>query len=321
MSLELERLKRRLEAEGLFEASRKRPLPQFPKVVGVVTSSTGAIFHDILNIVARRYPLVELVLAPTVVQGEQAAPNIVWALETLDREGTCDVIILARGGGSLEDLWAFNMEPVARAIYASKTPVISAVGHETDETIADYVAELRAPTPSSAAEIAVPDRAVLQQALAGAGAGLHRSVFAWIERQRGEVARARQQVQAGLPDIQTWRRRIDDMGRVVVSDAGNVILQNRLGVNGVCQRLRGLDPKATLDRGYSIVELSGSGDVVTRNGQVAAGETLNITVTDGAISAVAKGHLRGSGNKDRRGKKSRENDSQKVGEQRTARLL
>lgn len=321
LSLELERLKRKLEAEGLFEASRKRPLPQFPKVVGVVTSPTSAVFQDILHIVARRYPLAEIVLAPTVVQGEQAAPNIVWALDLLDREADCDVIILARGGGSLEDLWAFNMESVARAIYAAKTPVISAVGHETDETIADYVADVRAPTPSAAAEIAVPDRAVLRQVLAGAGGALLRGLLARIERQRAEVTRAQRQVESGLPDIQTWRRRIDDVGRVVVSTAGSLILQSRSGVDGVHQRLRGLDPKATLDRGFSIVELSHSGEVVSKTGQVAPGESLKITVTDGSVPAVAAGNLSGTSNGDRRRKKSQVKKSQEAEKLGMARLL
>lgn len=321
LSLELERLKRKLESEGLFEASRKRPLPQFPKVVGVVTSPTSAVFQDILHIVERRYPLAEIVLAPTVVQGEQAAPNIVWALNLLDREATCDVIILARGGGSLEDLWAFNMESVARAIYAAKTPVISAVGHETDETIADYAADVRAPTPSAAAEIAVPDRVVLRQTLAGVVSALHRSFITRIERQRAEVARAQRQVESGQPDIQTWRRRIDDVGRVVGSAAGSLILQSRSGVDGVHQRLRGLDPKATLDRGFSIVELSDSGEVVSRTGQVAPGGSLKITVTDGAVPAVAAGTLRGTTNGEGRRKKSQEKKSQEAEKPSMARLL
>ncbi len=294
LSLELERLRRQLEAEGLFEVTRKRPLPQFPQVVGVVTSPTSAVFQDILNVVSRRYPLAEIVLAPTVVQGEQAAPNIVSALNSLDRDGNCDVIILARGGGSLEDLWAFNMETVARAIYATKTPLISAIGHETDETIADYVADVRAPTPSAAAEIAVPDRVVLRQALAGVGEALHRRLLARIDRQRTEVSRAQQQVESGLPDIQTWRRRIDDVGRVAVSAAGRILLQGRSDVDGVHQMLRGLDPMATLDRGFSIVEISASGEVLSSTTQVAPGAPLKITVTDGAIPAVAAGHVNGN---------------------------
>jgi exodeoxyribonuclease VII large subunit len=314
LALELERLKRKLEAEGLFEVSRKRQLPQFPKVVGVVTSPTGAVFQDILNVVSRRYPLVEIVLAPTVVQGERAAPNVVSALNSLDRDGKCDVIILARGGGSLEDLWAFNMETVARAIYGTKTPLISAIGHETDETIADYVADVRAPTPSAAAEIAVPDRAVLRQALVGVGGALHRSLLLRIDRHRAEVSRVQRQVESGLPDIQTWRRRIDDVGRVAVSAAGRLMQRSRSDVDGVHQMLRGLDPLATLDRGFSIVELSASGEVVSKTTQVAPGASLKITVTDGAISAVAadkvNGNVKGQGRRQSRPKKSQETQDQ-----------
>jgi exodeoxyribonuclease VII large subunit len=310
LSLELERLKRQLEAEGLFEVTRKRPLPPFPKVVGVITSPTSAVFQDILNIVSRRYPLIEIVLAPTVVQGEQAAPNIVSALDSLDRDGNCDVIILARGGGSLEDLWAFNMETVARAIYAAKTPVISAIGHETDETIADFVADVRAPTPSAAAELAVPDRLVLRQALAGVGDALHRSISVRIDRQRAEVGRVQWQLESGVPDIQTWRRRIDDIGRIAVSAAGRLTLQSRADVDGVHQMLRGLDPLATLNRGFSIVEIPASGEVVASTTQVAPGEPLKITVTDGAIAAVAAGNVngnaKGQGRRQSRPKKSKE---------------
>ena len=151
LALELERLKQKLAAEGLFDPARKRPLPTFPQVIGVVTSPTGAVFHDIQNVLARRYPLAKLVLSPTMVQGGRAKESIAEALQRLDEEGDCDVIIVARGGGSLEDLWAFNEEVVARAIYACQTPVVSGVGHETDETVADYVADVRAPTPSAAA--------------------------------------------------------------------------------------------------------------------------------------------------------------------------
>ncbi|MCH8192047.1 MAG: exodeoxyribonuclease VII large subunit, partial [Chloroflexi bacterium] len=156
-------LKAKLEEEGLFDSSRKRPLPSYPKRIAVVTSRTGAVFHDIQTVLSRRYPLVELVLVHTLVQGDQAPGGIVSALKTVNQEPGIDVVVVARGGGSLEELWAFNDEAVARAIYASRVPVVSAVGHETDETIADYVADVRAPTPSAAAELVTPDRVELQR--------------------------------------------------------------------------------------------------------------------------------------------------------------
>ncbi|SVD49625.1 uncharacterized protein METZ01_LOCUS402479, partial [marine metagenome] len=162
-SLELERLKVQLEAEGLFEPSRKRSIPSFPRRVGVITSPTGAVWHDIQNVTGRRYPLAELVLAPCQVQGDNAAPTIIEAFDAMNAEPDIDVVILARGGGSAEELWPFNEEAVARAIYASKPPIISAVGHETNTSIADMVADLRAPTPSAAAEMAVPDSRELNE--------------------------------------------------------------------------------------------------------------------------------------------------------------
>ena len=153
--LELERLIVRLQNEGLFEPSRKRPLPEFPQRIGVITSPTGAVWHDIQTVVERRYPLTELVLAPCLVQGDTAAPSIIEAFEVINAEPGIDAVILARGGGSTEDLWTFNEETVARAVYGSRPPVISAVGHETNTTVADMVADVRAPTPSAAAELAV----------------------------------------------------------------------------------------------------------------------------------------------------------------------
>ncbi|MSQ41366.1 MAG: exodeoxyribonuclease VII large subunit, partial [Dehalococcoidia bacterium] len=162
LTLKLEQLKVKLQEEGLFEPSRKRSLPPFPHKIAVVTSPTGAVWHDIQNVIRRRYPLVELALAPTPVQGGQAAERIVEALQTVNQESDVDVVIIARGGGSLEELWPFNEEVVARAIYASRIPVVSGVGHETDVTIADLVADLRAPTPSAAAELVVPDKRQLQ---------------------------------------------------------------------------------------------------------------------------------------------------------------
>ena len=161
LQLKLEELKVRLEKEGLFEESRKRPLPRFPVRVGVVTSPTGSVWHDIQNVTARRYPAVELVLAPALVQGNEAVSTIVAALDALERLDDIDVVIVARGGGSLEDLWPFNEEDVARAIFKSGVPVVSAIGHETDYTIADLVADVRAPTPSAAAELVMPDQAEL----------------------------------------------------------------------------------------------------------------------------------------------------------------
>ena len=287
LALELERLKQKLAAEGLFENSRKRPLPRFPKRVGVVTSPTGAVFHDIQNVLQRRYPLAELVLSPTIVQGQEAAPKIAAALELLDRDGGCDVIIVGRGGGSLEDLWPFNEEVVARAIYACKTPVVSAVGHETDETIADYVADVRAPTPSAAAELVVPDGYVLRQNLAMVAATLHRLLNGLTSQRRSDLVALARRMETGLPDTQTLRRRVDDIGQLVQRASERLVQDGKTQVEGFSLRLRALDPAATLDRGFSIVELSDSGQVVTSAKQVSVGDALAITVADGSLAAIA----------------------------------
>ncbi len=302
LALELERRKQKLAAEGLFEQSRKRPLPRFPKVIGVVTSPGGAVFHDIQNVLARRYPLSRLVMAPTQVQGEGAAPGIVSALEQLAREADCDVVIVARGGGSMEDLWPFNEEAVARAIYGCKTPVISAIGHETDETIADLVADLRAPTPSAAAELAAPDARELRETLARLTSQLERGLLEPIQRERERVQRARRQLESGLPDFTVLRRRIDDEARIAVASVGKLMMQDRLRVDGFLQRLRGLDPQATLDRGFSIVTSAASGKVISETGQAQPGDGLTVTVADGSYPAIAGSNSnKGNG---RRGKKT-----------------
>ena len=286
LALELERLKQKLSSEGLFDPSRKRSLPQFPEVVGVVTSPTGAVFHDIQNVLGRRYPLAKLVLSPTQVQGEGAAESIASALELLDRDGGCDVIIVARGGGSLEDLWAFNQEAVARAIYACRTPVVSGVGHETDETIADYVADVRAPTPSAAAELIVPDTRDLKYTASLLLQRMSRSLSGRVQQERSGIERLRRQMEAALPDIPTWRRRIDDLSRISGSSVSSMSKQKRLEVDGANQRLRGLDPRGTLRRGFSVVELVSSGRALTRAAQASPGDELRITVADGEVPAV-----------------------------------
>ena len=284
LALELERLKQKLAAEGLF--ARKRPLPVFPQVIGVVTSPTGAVFHDICNVLARRYPLARLVLSPAAVQGKGAGDSVAEALERLDDAGGCDVIIVARGGGSPEDLWAFNEEIVARAIFACRAPVVSGVGHETDETIADYVADVRAPTPSAAAELVAPDVRDLKAGAGQMAQRMGRSLSVKLSQEKAGVDRARRQLEAGLPDIATWRRRIDDQSRIALSAAAGLSRQRRLEVDGLLQRLRGLDPQATLARGFAVVEHRGSGRALTSAGQARAGDGLDIVVSDGVVPAV-----------------------------------
>ena len=287
LSLERERLKLRLDQEGLFQESRKRPLPRFPAVVGVVTSPAGSVFHDIQNVIQRRYPLVELLLAPTVVQGPDAARSIVDALEQLNRDGRAGVVIVARGGGSLEDLQAFNEEAVARAVYGSRIPVVSAIGHETDFTIIDYVADVRAPTPSAAAELVVPDGRALRRQIAELSARSERGVSYLLENNRDRVLRLAHRLETGLPDRETWRRRIDDLARVATTAMANHLTLARTQVQSLDAQLGALDPLATLQRGFSVVQRADTKQVVASKGQVAKGDALTITVSDGVIPATA----------------------------------
>ena len=286
LALELERLRLRLEADGLFEETRKRPLPPFPRVVGVVTSPSGSVFHDIQNVVRRRFPLAELLLSPSAVQGANAAGEIVAAIERLNVDGRADVIVVARGGGSLEELWPFNEEVVARAIYASRIPVVSGVGHETDFTIADQVADLRAPTPSAAAELAVPDQQVLRRQLNGLLETYYRGWDRQLEARRAAVNRLVNKSLRALPDTNGLRRRVDDVAKNAESSMANCLRFTRMQVNNQEGRIRALDPAAILRRGFSVVQTVRDGRVVTTTGHVKDGDALSITVSDGSIPAT-----------------------------------
>ena len=285
LQLKLEQLKLELEQQGLFDKSRKRGLPRFPKKVAVVTSPSGSVWHDIQNVVRRRYPLVELAIAPAPVQGEDAAPAIVEALQAAGNEQGVDVVIVARGGGSLEDLWAFNEEEVARAIFACPVPVVSAVGHETDHTIADLVADLRAPTPSAAAELVVPDSAeLIAFAIASAqsmDASISRQVTSGIETAQ-QLGR---RLNNSLPDLDTLRLRIDDRLRIARQMLAHMLSLNGERVDGLMLRLEALSPRDTLRRGYAIVQRNDDGSVVSRHTQAEVGDALDITLTNGAIQA------------------------------------
>jgi exodeoxyribonuclease VII large subunit len=281
--MEFERLKARLAQEGLFDESRKRRLPMFPQHIGVVTSPTGAVFHDICSILDRRWPLAEVVLAPTAVQGTEAAPGIVAAIAALNDEPGIDVIIVARGGGSLEELWPFNEEAVARAIYASRVPVVSAVGHETDYTIADYVADLRAPTPSVAAELVAPDRRQVSIGLAVHIASLVATVESHVNRSRVAVGAAVSGMERWAPSVDRERQRVDDMLRAANAAVDLALRGNRDRIGGFLVQLRSLHPQATLRRGYAVVERDG--DVVRSVRGVKSGDRLGIRVSDGAFAA------------------------------------
>ncbi len=295
LALELARLRQQLAAEGLFDPSRKRPLPMFPRVIGVATSPSGAVWQDIRNVVSRRYPLAELRLSPSAVQGDVAAEQLARAIANLNDEGLADVIIVARGGGSLEDLWCFNSEGVARAIFASGIPVVSGVGHETDHTIADDVADRRAPTPSAAAELATPDRNQLLANIFGARQQLTSVMIAGVGGQRSQLESLRQRLQRRAPDLGLLRRQIDELTErgFAAMRLRREWLQRDVATLGA--KLAALDPAATLRRGYAVVRRTEDSSVLTAPGQVSDGVALDITLAGGSLDAIAGRKAAGNG--------------------------
>jgi len=285
-----ERLKDMLAAEGLFDPERKRPIPPFPRKIGIVTSADAAALRDILIVLARRNPLVAVLIAPTLVQGELAPAQIVRALQRLDQRDDIDVILLARGGGSIEDLWAFNDERVARAIFAARHPIISGIGHETDFTIADFVADLRAPTPSAAAELAVPDLSGVGPALAEMRATLTAAIGGALAARR-EALRARAQWLTLLSPqrlLDSDRQRVDMLaGRLAGSVArGLERRRGRLAVAG--SSLMAFNPQATLARGFAIVR-GPDGELIRSVVQARPGAPLRVQVSDGVFGATVDG--------------------------------
>jgi exodeoxyribonuclease VII large subunit len=284
-----EQLRDRLREEGLFDPERKRPLPEFPQVLGIVTSPQAAALQDVLNVLHRRYPLAQVLLAPTLVQGDQAPPRIVAALQALDARDDVDAILLVRGGGSLEELWAFNDERVARAIVACRHPVVSGVGHETDFTIADFVADLRAPTPSVAAELAVPDQADLRQMIQAGVLRLERN----MEQRLGQARQALEQRQRALQhlspqsQVDTHRQQVDDFSHRAGRALTALLALHRSRLTGLQARLQTLSPHATLARGYAVVRLMDTGLIVRSVAQVTGGDALAVRVQDGEFEAVA----------------------------------
>ena len=284
LQAQFERLKQRLEAEGLFDLSRKRPLPLLPRRIGVVTSPTGAALQDILNVLKRRYPLAEVLVSPCQVQGAGAAETIVEALYAL-YDANVDVILVARGGGSAEDLWAFNEEVVARAAFASPVPLVSGVGHETDTTIIDYVADVRAPTPSAGAEIISPAVADLAEAMLA----LREELDAAFGRRLDDATSAldglwrRLEFQSPEARVRRDRQTLDELLRRASTALGHDAALRQARVDGLRSQLETLSPLATLGRGYAVVRRTADGEVVTTPEQVGVGDELEITVRGGTL--------------------------------------
>ncbi|MBK7215740.1 MAG: exodeoxyribonuclease VII large subunit [Candidatus Promineofilum sp.] len=285
-----ERLKDKLAAEGLFDADHKRPIPGFARKIGIVTSADAAALRDILNVLQRRNPLVSVLIAPTLVQGEQAPAQIVRALRRLDARDDIDLILVARGGGSIEDLWAFNDERVARAVYEARHPIISGVGHETDFTITDFVADLRAPTPSAAAELAVPDLAGVRPALAQMDAALAAVLLDDLAARRAAVRSFAQLLALLSPRrlLDSDRQQVDGLaGRLERSVRRALDRQRgRLAIAGA--GLSAVSPLATLARGFAIVR-DADGRLIRAVGEARPGATITIQVSDGTFGAQVTG--------------------------------
>jgi exodeoxyribonuclease VII large subunit len=285
LAQEFERLKLKLQAEGLFDADRKRALPAFPKRIGVVTSASAAALQDILNVLRRRFPVGEVLLSPTLVQGDDAPPQIVNALARL--QGRCDVILIARGGGSIEELWAFNDERVVRAVADSATPTISGVGHEIDFTLTDFAADLRAPTPSAAAEMLTPDINDLRMRVDGYAALLDQQILALIRDGRTLLNDAQRALRLLSPAARVAQLKEGLGASRERLDAG---LRARLSItraelDALGSRLATLGPDATLARGYAIVTRAADGRIVRSPSDAVAGDALTIRTAAGEFGA------------------------------------
>lgn len=283
LQLAFEQLKQKLAAEGLFDKTHKIPIPYLPCRVGVVTSPTGAAIRDICTVLRRRFPLVNIVLVPARVQGEGAAAEIARAIQLLDSRGDVDVMIVGRGGGSIEDLWAFNEEVVARAIFAAKTPVISAVGHEIDFTIADFVADVRAPTPSAAAELAVPVLADLVASVRDARLRLAQGLTTGLSRARERLHHLRQRLRFPTARITDGYQWIDNLRERLQNAMRGGIDRRRQQVAHWAGQLQHLSPLAVLAKGYAVVQKDG---VAVRDAaMLKAGDVLDVRLEKGNIEA------------------------------------
>jgi exodeoxyribonuclease VII large subunit len=284
LQLAFQQLKERLAKEGLFSEERKRPIPKFPKTVGVITSPTGAAIQDILNVVNRRFCGTHVLLYPVKVQGEGSAKEIAAAIEIMNQQAEADVLIVGRGGGSLEDLWAFNEEPVARAVFGSRIPVISAVGHESDWTICDLVADLRAPTPSAAAELVVSSRLELEERLQGRRERLDFAIDGMFERYQEQLSNLASSAAFRQPQylLDQFTGRVDDLGRRMESRLTSFVDSKNQTFQGIMGRLNALNPLAILERGYT-VSFDEKGAIIKDARQVSVGNVLRTRLHKGSL--------------------------------------
>lgn len=289
LNLAFEQLKKKLFDEGVCDKSRKKPLPEYPQKIGVVTSGVGAAVQDIKNITSRRYPLAELVIVPTAVQGEKAAPEIVESIKLLDSRGDIDVMIVGRGGGSIEDLWAFNTEEVARAVIACNTPVVSAVGHESDFTICDFVADLRAPTPSAAAELICPDINVLFNHVRSLQYTAQLYIQALIDDRSQHLSEltAFSPLANGEELLNAYKDRLSDLKNRLGSSFTNRAEIEFHRFSALLGKLNALSPLAVMERGFAVAKQGES--VVTRAAQADTEKELTVAFEDGELNCKISG--------------------------------
>ena len=281
-----EQLKAKLAAQGLFDSAHKKPIPKYPKTIGIVTSSAGAAVHDMLRILRKRYPLTKVFLLPVRVQGVEAPPEIAAAIRYANRYRLADLLIVGRGGGSIEDLWAFNDERVAYAIYDSEIPVISAVGHEPDVTISDYVADLRAATPSNAAELAVPDQDALRQTLDAMQSGMAASLNRQLKsaRQHLNVLSASSVLQSPAAYLDQKRKALELLNNRLVASQQNAVAGCKRRYVELAAKLDAMSPLKVLTRGYSMTTLP-DGTVVRSVNQASVGDRITVSLSDGTLIA------------------------------------
>lgn len=286
LNLAFEQLKKRLEKEGLFDAAHKKPVPEYPKKVGVITSPTGAAVQDIKNVLSRRYPLAEMIFYPALVQGDGAADDIVNAIKYFNKFNLADVLIVGRGGGSIEDLWAFNEEALARSIYESDIPVISAVGHETDFTICDFVADLRAPTPSAAAELAVPDISTELRRLNNQKSLLLNLSLSYTDNLKIMLSVLNNQLEKRSPQtfVNDYRVRCDKAEIKIENSAAAFLLESRKNFSAICAKLDALSPLKILSRGFAAV--SKNGEAIISATKLVKGDKINVVFSDGKINCT-----------------------------------
>ncbi len=284
---QFELLKAKLEAEGLFDPAHKRPIPTFPRQIGIVTSPTTAAFQDVQNVLRRRWPAAEVILSPALVQGVKAPAQIIAALGALNTHTEVDVILVVRGGGALEDLWCFNDEWVARSIAGSRIPVISGVGHEIDFTLADFAADLRAPTPSAAAELVTPDRQEYMQAVDALGARLDRALHRMLELRRRALDAQVQTLRHLSParHITEMRRRVDEMTARAARQIQTDITLQRQRLAGHTAALESVSPARTLARGYAVVSRAHDGKLLTDVRDAPPGTHINVRLDAGSLQA------------------------------------